>query len=204
MAGGETVTTLPEAYGTQRLKLTPRDPHWIHAHWDFTRRQLLTANARSAEGHLVLRLFEQSTQGRLVSETQVHPESVRWMMHVLQPGISYAAEIGLYDTRRRWSALAASEAATTPPVGASADRRFEVATLTADGGVQRHGDVTTTTTPMELRTGLPPAARGWGDPMLNSAGLSADGAREVGEGFVGDFSSACSSLGLSSWSQQNR
>ena len=30
---------VPEAYGTQRLLLTARDPHWLYARWDLTRDQ---------------------------------------------------------------------------------------------------------------------------------------------------------------------
>src|SRR5216117_1989956 len=51
------LTDLPEAYGTQRLLLTARDPHWLYAHWDLTRQQLQEYNRRSAAGHLVLRVF---------------------------------------------------------------------------------------------------------------------------------------------------
>src|SRR5262245_16804114 len=31
---------LPQAYGTGRLLLAARDPHWLYAHWDLTRDQL--------------------------------------------------------------------------------------------------------------------------------------------------------------------
>ena len=34
-SGGE----LPESYGTKKLFLTARDPHWLYAHWDLTREQ---------------------------------------------------------------------------------------------------------------------------------------------------------------------
>jgi hypothetical protein len=44
---------LPQAYGTGRLLLAARDPHWLYAHWDFTREQLQAYNARSTDGHLV-------------------------------------------------------------------------------------------------------------------------------------------------------
>src|ERR1043165_6805469 len=30
---------LPEAYGTEKLLLTARDPNWLYAHWDLTREQ---------------------------------------------------------------------------------------------------------------------------------------------------------------------
>ena len=48
---------LPEAYGTRQLFLTARDPHWLYAHWDLTREQQARCNTRSADGHLVLRIY---------------------------------------------------------------------------------------------------------------------------------------------------
>src|SRR5207237_9180029 len=47
---------LPEAYGTKKLLLAARDPHWLYAHWDLTREQLRECNRSSADGHLVLRV----------------------------------------------------------------------------------------------------------------------------------------------------
>ena len=42
---------LPEAYGTERLLLTARDPRWLYAHWDFTLEQLRRYNARAVDRH---------------------------------------------------------------------------------------------------------------------------------------------------------
>src|SRR5882672_5813219 len=39
---------LPEAYGTKRLHLTARDPHWLYAHWDLSSEQLKQYNTVSA------------------------------------------------------------------------------------------------------------------------------------------------------------
>src|SRR5688572_21980048 len=39
---------LPESYGTKKLIVTARDPHWLYAHWDLTREQLNHYNALSA------------------------------------------------------------------------------------------------------------------------------------------------------------
>ncbi len=36
----ENLGDLPEAYGTKKLLLIARDPHWLYAHWDFTNEQL--------------------------------------------------------------------------------------------------------------------------------------------------------------------
>src|SRR5213083_2362797 len=53
LAAGE----LPEAYGTEKLLVAARDPHWLYAHWDLTREQLRDYSRRSADGHLILRAF---------------------------------------------------------------------------------------------------------------------------------------------------
>src|ERR1041384_6559553 len=52
---------LPEAYGTKKLLLTARDPHWLYAHWDLTTEQQRGYNARSSDGHLILRIFDTTT-----------------------------------------------------------------------------------------------------------------------------------------------
>src|SRR5690242_9773357 len=48
---------LPEAYGTGRLFLTARDPHWLYANWDLAPEQQTRYNAKSEDGHLILRVF---------------------------------------------------------------------------------------------------------------------------------------------------
>ena len=180
---------LPEAYGTQRLKLTPRDPHWVHAHWDFTREQLRAVNARAADGHLVVRVFRQSEQPSLISETHVHPESVRWMVHVPQAGAAYAAEVGFYDKRGRWSSLAASGPVRTPPARVSADCSFEVATLKPNGEMHRHGTLSALKPP----PGVPAIAGATTATAPSSAGA-------VPAGLADLAAAGPASLDLGSWS----
>src|ERR1017187_3027641 len=40
---------LPKAYGTKRLLLAARDPHWLYAHWDLSRDQQRLYNTLSAD-----------------------------------------------------------------------------------------------------------------------------------------------------------
>src|SRR5205823_5595326 len=47
---------LPEAYGTSRLLLMPRDPRSLYAHWDLTSTQQRHFNSLAADGHLILRV----------------------------------------------------------------------------------------------------------------------------------------------------
>lgn len=122
-------TELPEAYGTKALFLTARDPHWLYAHWDLTREQQLRLNAKSSDGHLVLRIYPGKIEGHPPYEIHVHPESRHWFAHVERAGGSYAAELGYYSPVGRWMRVAASGATVTPPDAASAETEAEFATI---------------------------------------------------------------------------
>ncbi len=122
-------TELPEAYGTMKLFLTARDPHWLYAHWDLTREQQLKLNARSAASHLILRLYAGKVEGHPICEIHVHPESHHWFAHVERAGNSYAAELGYYSPSRRWTRIAVSSATVTPPDTVSAEGEIEFATI---------------------------------------------------------------------------
>jgi hypothetical protein len=120
---------LPEAYGTRRLFLTARDPHWLYAHWDLTREQQAKLNVKSSDGHLILRIYSGKLEGHPVCEIHVHPESRHWFAHVERAGDSYAAELGYYSSVGRWMRVAASSATVTPPDTTATGGDVEFATI---------------------------------------------------------------------------
>jgi hypothetical protein len=122
-------TELPEAYGTKKLFLAARDPHWLYAHWDLTRTQQLKVNAQSSDGHLVLRVYAQKIEGHPTYEIHVHPESRHWFAHVERAGSSYAAELGYYSALGKWMRIAVSSGTMTPPDAASSETDTEFATI---------------------------------------------------------------------------
>lgn len=122
-------TELPEAYGTQKLSLTARDPHWLYAQWDLTREQQTKLNAKSADDHLVLRIYADNFKGHPLYEIHVHPESRHWFVHVERAGNSYAAELGYYTSVGRWMRVAVSSATVTPPDAAAPEAESEFATI---------------------------------------------------------------------------
>ena len=126
---------LPASYGTKRLFLTPRDPHWIHAHWDLTRTQQARYNKLSTDHHMVLRVYQDAARGKPVSENHVHPESRHWFAHVEKGGVKYVAELGYYRqgaNQPAWSRVAVSRPTTTPPARASTDTSYQQATIPAE------------------------------------------------------------------------
>ena len=122
-------TELPEAYGTKKLSLTARDPHWLYAQWDLTREQQTKLNAKSADDHLVLRIYADNFNGHPLYEIHVHPESRHWFVHVERAGHSYAAELGFYTSLGRWTRVAVSPATVTPPDAAAPEAGSEFATI---------------------------------------------------------------------------
>ncbi len=120
---------LPEAYGTKKLFLTARDPHWLYAHWDLTLEQQHGFNAESSDGHLVLRVYAARIEGHPVYEIHVHPESRHWFIHVERAGNSYCAELGYYSPVGKWMRIAISSATVTPPDAASPETDVEFATI---------------------------------------------------------------------------
>jgi hypothetical protein len=120
---------LPESYGTKKLFLTARDPHWLYAHWDLTHAQQLKLNAQSSDGHLVLRIYAQKIEGHPAYEIHVHPESRHWFTHVERAGNSYVAELGYYSALGRWTRISVSSGTMTPPDAFSTDDATEFATI---------------------------------------------------------------------------
>src|SRR5689334_12253825 len=120
---------LPEAYGTQRLILTARDPHWLYAHWDLTREQQQRYNSLSADRHLVLRVFLDAVSARPLSEIHVHPESRHWFVPVERAGAKYVAQLGYFAAAGQWTVVATSASTLTPPDTLSSDTSVEFATI---------------------------------------------------------------------------
>jgi hypothetical protein len=118
---------LPEAYGTQRLFLAARDPHWLYAHWDLTRDQQKSYNALSTDKHLVLRIFLNEVQGEPF--LQVHPESTHWFLYVGQAGAKYIGQLGYYPLKGQWVTISTSAATLTPPDDMSDDTTAQFATI---------------------------------------------------------------------------
>ncbi|HUR45447.1 MAG TPA: DUF4912 domain-containing protein [Candidatus Saccharimonadales bacterium] len=128
----EKVAELPESYGTKRLILTARDPHWIYAHWDLTREQQKEYNALSVDKHLVIRVYKNMVAGKPFSEVHVHPESRNWFLNVGDGGTKYIAELGYYQRNGKWVAVSTSGATLTPPDTMSEDITAWFETLPAD------------------------------------------------------------------------
>lgn len=118
---------LPESYGTGKLFLTARDPHWLYATWDLTQEKQRELNRKSREGHLVLRVFK--GDGGLLPEVHAHPESRSWFVYAAEAGSRYYAELGYYNKAGEWESVSTSKSTFTPPDAPSLDMSAEFATI---------------------------------------------------------------------------
>ena len=125
----EADSPLPEAYGTRQLFLMARDPHWLFAHWDFSRRELQECNAQSADGHMVLRIYRDALKGQPVSQIHLHPQSLSWSVPVPDADAKYLAQLGYFDRAGKWVPQALSSSVRTPPDSASEDTSIRLATI---------------------------------------------------------------------------
>jgi hypothetical protein len=128
---GPDEAALPEAYGTGKLLLAARDPHWLYAHWDFTQEQQRRYNALSADRHLVVRVVPGTIGARPVTEVHVHPESRHWFIHTDRAETQYVAALGYYRPGRQWMTIATSAPTVTPPDTVSTDLTVRFATIPA-------------------------------------------------------------------------
>lgn len=129
---GKGISALPTAYGTGKLLLVARDPHWLYAAWDLTMEQQKAHVRASVGGHLVVRVRVGSMDGEVAVEQSVHPESRNWFLHVPQAGARYVAELGYYGKGKVWKSVAFSAATVTPAEGMSEETWVQFETLPVD------------------------------------------------------------------------
>ena len=144
-------TELPESYGTGRLWLTARDPHWLYAHWDFSTERLSLFNSFSRTGHLLLRIFVVSGDAAAgprptdaagfasatmssepTSVIDLTPDARSWFVPVPHAATIYAAELGYNDKDGAWRSLALSGTTITPPDSISHEPSTQFVTIPVD------------------------------------------------------------------------
>ena len=124
---------LPEAYGSERLFLMARDPHWLYATWDLTAEQHAAHAARAKDGRLLVRCYVNEVDGKPAVEAQAFAESRSWFFHVDHAAARYVAELGYFrGDDGQWSAIAVSAATFTPPDSLSKTQSAEFATIPPD------------------------------------------------------------------------
>jgi len=124
-----TEAELPESYGTGQLFLSARDPHWVFAAWDLPTQKQREFNAKSRDGHLVLRVYANDESTVVIPDVHIHPESRTWFIYVPRPETRYRAELGYFDVKLGWQQISKSRSTFTPPDAPSEEFAAEFATI---------------------------------------------------------------------------
>ena len=122
---------LPDAYGTGRLFLTARDPHWLYAYWDLSQQQMADCRGQAADGRLLLRLFEKN-HGAPVQELTLHHDSRNWYIPVDKAATTYSAELGYWRRDGHFHVVGRSRETATPPEVVSSDATAKFVTVPID------------------------------------------------------------------------
>ncbi|MFZ5806951.1 MAG: DUF4912 domain-containing protein [Verrucomicrobiota bacterium] len=108
---------LPHCYGSKKLFLIARDPHWIFAYWDLTWDQFTQAEATAHDHKVFLQVYRAA--GDRVQQIHLHPGARDWYINVNEPDTSFYAEIGFYHGDGRFEVISRSGITTTPRDGMS-------------------------------------------------------------------------------------
>ncbi len=122
---------LPEAYGTGRLFLTARDPHWLFAYWDLSWQQMADYRGQSSDGRLVLRVFEKNHTAPVQELTLGH-DSRNWYIPVNKAATTYSAQLGFWQRGGSFYVISHSREATTPGDAVSTDTTARFVTIPID------------------------------------------------------------------------
>lgn len=136
----ENLGELPESYGTQKLFLTARDPHWLFAYWDMTSQQMADARNASRDHRLVLRVFE-SNHPFPAHEIHLHHDTRNWYLHVGRSGATWRAQLGYFRHDGTFHVISESGRTTTPRdfLGSRVPQRF--VTIPADWSLRQLFDL---------------------------------------------------------------
>jgi hypothetical protein len=112
-----------------RLVVMVRDPYWLHAYWELSRRSVQRAEAAMGQhwhaAHPVLRIHELTRNGttnaarQAVRDIAIHGGVNNWYIDVQNPPKSYQVEIGYLAPGNRFYCLARSNVISTPAPGAA-------------------------------------------------------------------------------------
>ncbi len=122
---------LPDSYGTGRLFLTARDPHWLYAYWDLSWQQMADSRGQASDGRLLLRVFEKN-HGDPIQVLTLGHDSRNWYIPVNKAATTYHAELGYWRHDGQFHVISHSREATTPPDAVSADTTARFVTIPID------------------------------------------------------------------------
>jgi hypothetical protein len=110
----ESLGDLPASYGTGKLFLTARDPHWLYAYWDLSPDQMAAHAKQAVDEKVLLQLFENSGK-EPIREFPVNHGTRDSYISVNNAGTSYQVRLVIRRKNGSVQTISKSGTATTPP-----------------------------------------------------------------------------------------
>lgn len=171
-----------------RLVVMVRDPFWLHAYWELSRKSIERARVAMNQfwhsAKPILRLSEVHRDGEKVSarvavrDIEIHGGVHNWYIDVHEPPKTYQLEIGYLASNGNFYPLARSNVVTTPKVGTSDafDKNWSDVAKEFDRIYAMSGGYAEPESKGELKEVLEEHLhRPMGDPMATQFGLGASG-----------------------------
>ena len=118
-----------DSHAKDRLVVMVRDPYWLHAYWELSRRSIERAEAAMGQywhgARPVLRLHQVSRNGTTnaarqpMRDIEIHGGVNNWYIDVQNPPKSYQLEIGYLAIGGRFYSIARSNLVSTPSCGSA-------------------------------------------------------------------------------------
>jgi hypothetical protein len=105
---------LPAAYGTGKLYLTARDPHWLYAYWDLSVDQMSAYAKQAVDGKVMLQVFEKSNKSP-VREFAVNNGTRDSYISVAHAGATYQVRLVIRRKNGSCQTITRSGEVVTPP-----------------------------------------------------------------------------------------
>lgn len=179
-----------------RLVVMVRDPYWLHAYWELSRKSIERAKVALGQhwhgAHPVLRLCEVLRDGTTTStrqpirDVEIHGNVNNWYIDVYSPPKSFQLDIGYLALGGRFFCLARSNVVSTPPAatGDTFDRNWADVAKDFERIFALSGGYSESETNGELKELFEERLqRPMGDPTVTQFGRGAAGISPEGSGF---------------------
>lgn len=113
---------IPAGYGFDRVAIMIRDPHWVFAYWEVTRKSYLKLEKLFGDDwptcRMILRVYDRSSSPSTHFDIELSAEASNWYINVL-PEHTYQVAIGALGQDGRFEEIAVSNIIETPRFGIS-------------------------------------------------------------------------------------
>lgn len=107
---------LPSSYGKDRLVILVRDPRWIYAYWELSRKNYgeLLGAPKVLRVYDVTQIIFTGANAHKFFDIGISAQADNWYIHTGEPGRSWCVELGVKESDGKFVPLLRSNTVTAP------------------------------------------------------------------------------------------